>query len=126
MSCTVAPSHVADHAAFNSGTGSSWCAHAARRQATGGRAHLVNEEHAWHNLRLALFPPLGHFGIDLLPHLRPDLPCVASKQRQKPLQTLQVVLRLCATVLGACHGQHALCHADTPTPRLYCTNAAWE
>ena len=31
---------------------------------------LVDEEHAGRYLRLALLPPLGHLGVDLVPHLQ--------------------------------------------------------
>ena len=49
------------------------------------RQHLVNEEHARHNLGLALFPPLGNFRVNLLAHLAPDLARVAGKQREEAL-----------------------------------------
>ena len=41
--------------------------------------HLVNEEHARHNLGLALLAPLGHLGVDLFAHLRLDLARVACR-----------------------------------------------
>ena len=37
------------------------------------RSHLVDEEHAGHDLGLPLFSPLGDFLIDLLAHLYLDL-----------------------------------------------------
>ena len=65
-------------------------------------AYLVNEEHAWHNLSFALFPPLCDLAINLLPHLGADLSCVSSKQRQEALQT-QVQLT-CCNRLGSLRG----------------------
>lgn len=38
---------------------------------------LVDEQHARDNLCLALLPPLGHLGVDLLSDFGLDLPCVA-------------------------------------------------
>lgn len=34
-------------------------------------AHLIDEEHARHNLCLALLPPLRHLAVNLLPDLQP-------------------------------------------------------
>lgn len=47
---------------------------------------LVDKEHARHDVRLALLPPLSHLGVDLLAHLRPYLARVAREQRQEPLR----------------------------------------
>ena len=47
--------------------------------------NLVDEQHAWHNLGFALFPPLWYFLVDLLPHFLSDFSCSPWKQRQKPL-----------------------------------------
>ena len=47
--------------------------------------HLVNEEHARHDLRLALLAPLGHLLVDLLAHLGPDLASVAREEREEAL-----------------------------------------
>jgi len=51
-----------------------------------GRARLVDEQHAGHDVGLALLAPLGHLGIDLLADLRPDLARVAREQRQEALR----------------------------------------
>lgn len=49
------------------------------------QAHLVNEDHAWDDLRLPLLPPLRNLAVYLLPHLGPDFPGVPRKQSQEPL-----------------------------------------
>ena len=38
------------------------------------------------DLGFALFPPLGHLGVDLLAHLRLDLPRVPGEERQEALR----------------------------------------
>ena len=48
--------------------------------------HLVDKEHARHNLRLAFLLPLGHLGVDLLAHLAPDLARVAGEEGEKALR----------------------------------------
>lgn len=52
----------------------------------GGCARLVDEEDAGHNVSLALLPPLGNFGVYLLPHLSSYLARVACKERQEALR----------------------------------------
>mmetsp|Transcript_27388 Transcript_27388/g.69692 ORF Transcript_27388/g.69692 Transcript_27388/m.69692 type:complete len:387 (+) Transcript_27388:657-1817(+) len=47
--------------------------------------HLVDEEDAWHDLRLALLPPLGDLLVNLVAHLSFDLAGVASKQGEEAL-----------------------------------------
>lgn len=41
------------------------------------QTHLVDEEHAGHNLGLALLPPVADLGVDLVAQLRLDLARVA-------------------------------------------------
>mmetsp|Transcript_42728 Transcript_42728/g.106338 ORF Transcript_42728/g.106338 Transcript_42728/m.106338 type:complete len:379 (-) Transcript_42728:89-1225(-) len=47
--------------------------------------HLVDEEHAWHDLGFPLFPPLRHFRVDLLAHLWLDLACIAREESEEAL-----------------------------------------
>lgn len=51
---------------------------------------LVDEQHPGDDLCLPLLPPLGHLRVDLLPHLRPDLPGVTSEERQKALGSEEI------------------------------------
>ena len=46
---------------------------------------LVDEEHARHDLGLALLAPLGDLGVDLLAHLGLDLAGVAREEREEAL-----------------------------------------
>jgi hypothetical protein len=48
--------------------------------------HFVDEQHAGHDFRLALLPPLRHLLVDLLPHLLRYLPSRPGKQSQKALR----------------------------------------
>eukprot|EP00955_Chlamydomonas_euryale_P089130 364439-Chlamydomonas_euryale.AAC.14 len=48
--------------------------------------HLVDEEHARDNLRLALLAPLRHLLVNLLADLVPDLARIAGEQRQEALR----------------------------------------
>lgn len=47
--------------------------------------HLVDEEHARHDLGFPFFFPLAHLGVDLVPDLAPDLARVAAEEGQEPL-----------------------------------------
>lgn len=46
---------------------------------------LVYEKDTWHNLSLPFFPPLPHFGVDLLSNFVPDLPRVPREEGEKAL-----------------------------------------
>ena len=47
--------------------------------------HLVDEEDARHDLRLALLAPLRHLLVDLLAHLRLDLARVSREEGEEAL-----------------------------------------
>jgi len=48
---------------------------------------LIDEQHPWHNVCLALFSPFSNLGINLLPDFLPNLSCVSSKQSKEALHT---------------------------------------
>mmetsp|Transcript_15709 Transcript_15709/g.33590 ORF Transcript_15709/g.33590 Transcript_15709/m.33590 type:complete len:340 (-) Transcript_15709:1208-2227(-) len=102
--------------------------------------HLVNEEHARHDLRLALLAPLSHLLVNLLADLRLDLSRVAGEEREEALlprvdhvdlvqaDDVHNLLALLQLALGALHelgarahgvivarpGEGAAEHADAP------------
>ena len=47
--------------------------------------NLVKEEDAWSDLRLALLPPLGDLGVDLVPDLGLDLAGVTAEEGEEAL-----------------------------------------